>query len=258
MTNYPNLKDFVHPESKKWVAFLDHLFEKIDDNIERGGRILILTLTKKSSEEVTNYLVSRGYKTYYLHSEIETTDRREIIKKLRKWDIDILVGVNLLREWIDLPEVSLVAILDADKEGFLRSTTALIQTIGRAARNPDGEVILYGDVFTESMTRAMWETHRRRRIQDAFNLEHGITPEKATSNIKDLETVKTDEDLQQNQFQKIQDRKNKKKLKRVTKKERDMILKDLRQQLDEAVKTRDFEQAVVLRDQIKEISGEEG
>ena len=256
--HYPNLQDFVHKDAiKDGEAFLDHLFTKIDSHIADGGRILILTLTKKSSEEVTQYLVSRGYKTYYLHSEIETTDRWEIIKKLRKGDIDILVWVNLLREWIDLPEVSLVAILDADKEGFLRSTTALIQTIGRAARNPKWEVILYGDVFTESMVRSLRETHRRRRVQHAFNIEHNITPTQASSNIKDLETVKTDEDLKQN-FSTIQERKNKKKLKRVTKKEREMILTDLRKQLDEAVSKWDFETAVVIRNQIQEISWEEG
>lgn len=159
---YPNLDQFIHPDASQNFPFLDHLFQKIDAHIARGGRILLLTLTKKSSEEITNFLVSRGYKAYYLHSEIATMDRWDIIKKLRNGDIDILVGINLLREGIDLPEVSLVAILDADKEGFLRSTTSLIQIIGRAARNPNGEVVLYADVMTESMLRSLWETHRRR------------------------------------------------------------------------------------------------
>ncbi len=255
MVNYPNLKDFIHQDASQGMPFLDHLFQKIDAHIAQWGRVLVLTLTKKSSEEITNFLVSRGYKSYYLHSEIATTDRWEIVKKLRKWTIDILVGVNLLREWIDLPEVSLVAILDADKEGFLRSTTSLIQTIGRAARNPKGEVILYADVMTESMVRSLWETHRRRLVQNDFNIKHHISPTQATSNIKDLESVKTDEDLDQS-FRSLQDYGKQKRLKRMTKKEQEMILTNLKQQLDEAIASWDFEKAVVLRDQMKEIRGE--
>ena len=198
---YPNLKDYLQqdpdnlPAAETNPAFLDHLFGKIDKTIASGGRILVLTLTKRSSEEITNFLISKGYKTYYLHSEIATMDRREIINKLKSGKIDIIVGINLLREGIDLPEVSLIAILDADKEGFLRSTTSLIQIIGRGARNPDSEVILYGDNFTESMTKALRETYRRRTVQHEFNLEHGITPRKAHSNVKQLDTVKSDKSL---------------------------------------------------------------
>ena len=182
-------------------------------------------------------------------------DRWDIIKKLRSGEIDILVGINLLREGIDLPEVSLVAILDADKEWFLRSTTSLIQIIGRAARNPLGEVILYADMMTESMIKSLWETHRRRLIQDTFNQKNNITPSIASSNIKNLETVKTDDDLKQS-FDSLQVRWQNKRLKRMTKKERDLILTDLKKQLDQAIQTWDFESAVLLRDQIKEISGE--
>ncbi|MDO4713781.1 MAG: helicase-related protein [bacterium] len=156
-----------------------------------------MTLTKKSSEEVTNFLIAQGFKAFYLHSEVATIDRWEIIKKLRTGEIDIIVGVNLLREGIDLPEVTLIGVLDADKEGFLRSSTSLIQIIGRAARNPYSEVILYADQFTESMTKALWETYRRRRIQQEFNQEHGIVPQIALSNVKHLETVKTDLELEQ-------------------------------------------------------------
>lgn len=250
-----NLKDFIHPDAPQNIPFLEHLFTKIDAHIGQWGRILLLTLTKKSSEEITNFLVSRGYKAYYLHSEIATMDRWDIIKKLRNGEIDILVGINLLREGIDLPEVSLVAILDADKEWFLRSTTSLIQIIGRAARNPHGEVILYADMMTESMIKSLWETHRRRQIQHTFNQKNNITPSIASSNVKNLETVKTDEDLKQS-FDSLQIRWQNKRLKRMTKKERDMILTDLKKQLDQAIQTWDFESAVVLRDQIKEISGE--
>lgn len=158
-------------ETKKsdFPPFLDHLLERINTHIQKQGKILLITLTKKSSEEVTNFLIAQGYKAFYLHSEIATIDRWEIIKKLRSGEIDIIVGVNLLREGIDLPEVTLIGVLDADKEGFLRSTTSLVQIIGRAARNPKSEVILYADAFTESMLKALWETYRRRSIQESYN-----------------------------------------------------------------------------------------
>jgi excinuclease ABC subunit B len=181
-------------------------------------------------------------------------DRREIIKKLKMGVIDIIVGVNLLREGIDLPEVTLIAVLDADKEGFLRSTTSLIQIIGRAARNPKSEVILYADSFTESMLKALRETYRRRSIQEKFNKEHGITPKAATSNVKDLEIVKTDEELTQ-QFSSLT-RGKVKRLKRMTKAEKSLIAKDLKSQLDLAIKEWRFEDAAVVRDQLKELEGE--
>jgi len=248
---YPNLKDYIKPHTdKQYPAFLEHLLGKMDEHIKNKGKILLLTLTKKSSEEVTNFLVSKWYKAFYLHSEIDTFTRWEIIKKLKSGVIDIIVGVNLLREGIDLPEVSLIAILDADKEGFLRSTTSLIQIIWRAARNPLSEVILYADKFTESIVKSLWETYRRRDIQHKYNLLHGITPQKATSNVKDLDSVKTDEDLTQTFSA---DMFKKKKLKRMTKKEKEIILKDLKDQLDEAIKAWEFEKAAVIRDQIKEI-----
>lgn len=253
---YANLKDFM-----QWTdftgtkpAFLEHLLNKLDDHIAKKGKVLLLTLTKKSSEEVTNFLVSKWYKAFYLHSEIATFDRWEIIKKLRTGVIDIIVWVNLLREGIDLPEVTLLAILDADKEWFLRSTTSLIQIIWRASRNPNSEVILYSDNFTESMIKALRETYRRRGIQDRYNKEYNITPEKAESNIKGLEIVKTDEVLSQG-FSSLTRGKTKK-LKRMTKFEKDIILKDLKSQLDEAILAWKFEDAAIIRDQIKEISWE--
>ena len=241
---HSNLKDFLQKKDEKVLPFIDHLLKKLDEHIAKGGRVLLLTLTKKSSEEITNYLVSKWYKAYYLHSEIATMERWEIIKKLKTGEIDIIVWVNLLREWIDLPE------------WFLRSTTSLIQIIGRASRNPDSEVVLYADQFTESMVKALRETYRRREIQDKFNKEHWITPKKATSNAKWLETVRTDMDLNQ-QFQamakwKVQD----KKLKKMTKKEKDMIAKDLKAQMDLAIKEWRFEDAAVIRDQIKELEWE--
>ena len=248
---YPNLKDFVRKDPKnQGTPFLANLLGKMNEHIAQKWRILVLTLTKRSSEEVTNYLVSQWYKAFYLHSEIDSLNRWEIIKKLKSWEIDIIVGVNLLREGIDLPEVSLIAILDADKEGFLRSTTSLIQIIGRAARNPASEVILYADNITEAMVKSLRETYRRRKIQHEHNVKHGITPIKATSNIKDLSTVKTDEELQVAFTGAMPQTRR---LKRMTKKEKDIILKDLKVQLDDAIKAWEFEKAAVIRDQIKEI-----
>ena len=254
---YPNLNSYFQLQqvpSQTVPPFLEHLFGKIDYHISKQGKILILTLTKKSAEEISQFFVSKGYKTYYLHSEIGTIDRWEIIKKLRTGEIDILVWINLLREWIDLPEVSLIAILDADKEGFLRSTTSLIQIIWRAARNPDSEVILYADTMTESLTKSLRETYRRRHVQQKYNTKHHINPKKAISNVKGLEVVKTDEVLEQN-FDLITRGKNKR-LKRLTKAEKTLIATDLKRQLDEAIKAREFEKAAVLRDQLKELDGD--
>lgn len=261
MPKLANLYDFFQWDPKKLKssnakspAFLEHLFWKIDEHIVNKGKILLLTLTKKSSEEITNFLVSKWYKAFYLHSEIATMDRWEIIKKLKTWVIDIIVGINLLREGIDLPEVSLIAILDADKEWFLRSTTSLIQIIGRASRNPKGEVILYGDKLTESMTKSLRETYRRRGEQQVFNEKHKIDPTVAISNVKSLESVKTDEALDQ-WFDSLT-RWKVKRLKRMTKKEKTMIASKLRIQLEELIKERKFEDAAIVRDQLKELEGD--
>ena len=165
---------------------IDDLMKLIEDRTERGQRVLVTTLTKKMAEDLTEYLLELGVQVRYLHSEVDTIERIEILRDLRLGEFDVLVGINLLREGLDLPEVSLVAILDADKEGFLRSETSLIQTIGRAARNVDGQVIMYADMVTDSMRRAISETHRRRGLQQAFNEQHGINPQTIRKAVSDI------------------------------------------------------------------------
>jgi excinuclease ABC subunit B len=165
---------------------IDDLIEMINQRVEKGDRVLVTTLTKKMAEDLTDYLLEQGLRVRYLHSNIDTLQRIQILRDLRLGEFDVLVGINLLREGLDLPEVSLVAILDADKEGFLRSETSLIQTIGRAARNVDGQVVMYADEVTESMQRAISETHRRRSLQQAYNEERGIDPQTIRKAVTDI------------------------------------------------------------------------
>ncbi|MEY4440884.1 MAG: hypothetical protein RLY49_510 [Candidatus Parcubacteria bacterium] len=210
--------------------------------IEAGERVIATTLTKKMSEDLADYLEEKGFRTKYLHSEIQTLERIEILTQLRKGEYDILVGVNLLREGIDMPEVSLIAVFDADKEGFLRSETSLIQTIGRAARNVNGRVILYADEMTKSMKFAIEETNRRRDVQLAYNKKHGITPQTIKSKIKDItDQFKKDHEKAVDNLLKI-DLTSEKNIKQ--------IIKEKKSQMEEAVKVLDFETAALLRDEL--------
>ena len=178
-------------EVRKTEGQIDDLNDEIVKTVADGGRVLITTLTKKMSESLTDYLKEHGHKVRYMHSDIDTLERIDIINELRTGEIDVLVGINLLREGLDLPEVRLVAILDADKEGFLRSDTALIQTAGRTARNAEGRVIMYADVITGSMKRAIDETNRRRKTQQIYNEEHGIVPKTIIKEVRsNLEITK--------------------------------------------------------------------
>ena len=221
---------------------IDNLIQRIKEKIEQKQRILVTTLTKKMAEELSEYFIEMGIKTHYLHSEIDTLERIEILRDLRYGIYDVVVGINLLREGLDLPEVSLVAILDADKEGYLRSATSLIQTIGRAARHVDGEVVMYADRKTDSMKFAIEETEKRRRIQNEFNKKNNITPESINSSIKDItEKLKSNEE-------------NKEVINSEIKKEDAFkIIKKLEKEMKSFAKSMEFEKAALIRDQIQEI-----
>ncbi len=224
---------------------IDDLIHEIKEVTSRGERVLVTTLTKKMAEDLTEYLTELGIRARYLHSEIETLDRVDILHDLRLGEFDVLVGINLLREGLDLPEVSLVAILDADKEGFLRSETSLIQTIGRAARNVRGRVILYADEVTDSMERAIAETQRRRKLQLEYNEKHGITPETVKKAIKEFMPELAREG---------KEKRTRKKL--VTPAELADLIKELEQEMYAAAKRLEFERAAQLRDEIKELRQE--
>lgn len=228
---------------------IDDLMSEINERVEQNERVLITTLTKKMSEDLTTYLKEAGVKVNYLHSEIKTLERIEIIRDLRMGVYDVLVGINLLREGLDIPEVSLVTILDADKEGFLRSERSLIQTAGRAARNDKGKVIMYADKITDSMRTAIDETNRRRETQEAYNEKYNITPQTINKKIRDVisATVETDE---------VNEQDKKKAPKKLTKKEREKTIERVENEMKDAAKELDFERASELRDILFELKAE--
>ena len=223
---------------------IDDLIGEINQRSAKNERVLVTTLTKKMAEDLTSYLQKAGIKVRYMHSDIGAMERMEIIRDLRMAKFDVLVGINLLREGLDLPEVSLVAILDADKEGFLRSETSLIQTIGRAARNADGLVIMYADTITPSMRAAIHETKRRREIQDAYNKAHGIVPQTIIKSVRDLIEISSP----------TAERKGRNGVK-MTKAEKEKEIARLEKQMKEAAKMMEYEYAALLRDQIIELRG---
>ena len=227
---------------RKATGQVDDLVGEIRSVAAKGERILVTTLTKRMAESLTDYLKEMDIRVRYLHSDIQTMERMELLRGLRLGEYDVLVGINLLREGLDLPEVALVAILDADKEGFLRSETALVQTIGRAARNADGRVILYGDTLTESIAKAMSETNRRRALQEAYNREHGITPETIRNAIRSvLEVTKRVEESAPET---------------LTEDERDALMRRIEDEMIGAAKELEFERAAQLRDQLLKLRGE--
>ncbi|MCL2693924.1 MAG: excinuclease ABC subunit UvrB [Oscillospiraceae bacterium] len=227
---------------KPTAGQVEDLLSEINTRSARKERVLITTLTKRMAEDLTRYLEQYEVKVRYMHHDVDTLERMEIIRDLRLGEFDVLVGINLLREGLDLPEVSLVAILDADKEGFLRSETSLIQTIGRAARNSEGEVIMYADTVTRSMELAITETNRRREIQQKYNTEQGITPQTIVKNVRDIIEISSKDDSD-----------DKKKKKRLTRTEKEMQIKKYTALMKEAAKVLDFEQAAYFRDLIADL-----
>ncbi len=233
-------------EVKPTTGQIEDLLSQINIRIEKEQRVLVTTLTKKMAEDLTEYLKGYGVKVRYMHHDIDTIERMEIIRDLRLGEFDVLVGINLLREGLDLPEVSLVAILDADKEGFLRSESSLIQTIGRAARNAEGTVIMYADEVTGSMERAISETERRREIQMKFNEEHGIVPKTIKKDIRDVIEISSKEEVEYSARQKS----------KLSKRETLALIDKLTKQMKEAAKMLEFEHAAFLRDKIAQLRGE--
>jgi len=251
-TNQQYVEQIIRPtglldptiEIKHTEGQIDDIIEQISIRKEKNERVLITTLTIRMAEELTNYLKDVGLKVAYLHSEVKTLDRLRIIQELRMGKYDVLVGINLLREGLDIPEVSLICIMDADKQGFLRSSRSLIQTIGRAARNENGHVIMYADTISDAMTEAISETARRRKIQEEYNLKNGITPHTI---IKEIREVVSNE---------VEEKTTKKPTEKMNKKEKAQIMQSIEEQMKEAAKALDFERAMELRDILFELKSE--
>lgn len=235
-------------EVKPVEGQVDDLLSEVNKEVEKGNKILVTTLTKRMAEDLTDYLRDQGVKVKYLHSDIDTLERIEIVRDLRMGIFDVLVGINLLREGLDIPEITLVAILDADKEGFLRSETSLVQTVGRAARNSEGRVIMYADEITRSMRVAIDETNRRRQIQDAYNKEHGITPTTIQKSIRDLITTSTDEDVEA-----LNAKLQEKDIESMSRKELQAEIKKYTKKMETAAAELNFEMAAEYRDRLKEL-----
>ena len=226
---------------------IDDLIDEIRQREKQKERVLVTTLTKRMAEDLTDYLRQEGIACRYMHHDIDTIERMQLLRDLRLGEFQVLIGINLLREGLDLPEVSLVAILDADKEGFLRSETSLIQTIGRAARNAHGQVIMYADTITPSMDRAIRETQRRRSIQDDYNKRHGITPKTVFKSVRDVIEISRDASTLAMPADS---------LKKMTKKQKELTIQKLEKDMQEAAKMLEFEYAAVLRDQLKKLREE--
>ena len=224
---------------------IDDLIKEIRQETDRHNKVLITTLTKHMAEDLTDYLKEVGIRVKYLHSDIDTMERAEIIRDMRLDVFDVLVGINLLREGLDIPEIALVVILDADKEGFLRSETSLIQTVGRAARNVNGHVIMYADVMTDSMKKAIEETNRRRAIQQKYNEENGITPKSIEKSVRDLISISKDIAKEEHRFSKDPESMNKEELKK--------LIAKVEKQMKKAAAELDFESAAMLRDEMAEL-----
>ena len=224
---------------------IDDLIGAVNKEVEKHNKVLITTLTKRMAEDLTDYMREVGIRVKYLHSDIDTLERAEIIRDMRLDVFDVLVGINLLREGLDIPEISLVAILDADKEGFLRSSTSLIQTIGRAARNAEGHVIMYADVVTDSMRIALEETSRRREIQMKYNEEHGITPQTIKKAVRELISISRVIAKEEMQFEKDPESMNRKELEK--------LIADIQKKMQRAAADLNFEAAAELRDKMTEL-----